>query len=97
MGALCSPVGEPHYFLRRSWRDLAEGVLPDRHVLDRAAPDRPVLIQAWAPVTPNIAVLNSAALREAGITSETPDKVAGVTIVKDAAGEPTGPSRRTGQ
>ena len=90
MWALCSPVGEPHYFLRRSWRDLAEGVLPDRHVLDRAAPDRPVLIQASAPVTPNIAVLNSAALREAGITSETPDKVAGVTIVKDAAGEPTG-------
>ncbi len=90
MWAICSPVGEPHYFLRRSWRDLAEGVLPDRHILDRAAPDRPVLIQAWAPVTPNIAVLNSAALHEAGINSDTPDKVCGVTIVKDKAGEPTG-------
>jgi hypothetical protein len=90
MWALCSPIGEPHYFLRRSWRDLAEGVLPDRHVLDRAAPDRPVLIQAWAPVTPNIAVLNSAALHEAGISSDTPDKVCGVTIHKDAQGEPTG-------
>ena len=90
MWALCSPVGEPHYFLRRSWRDLAEGVLPDRHALDRAAPDRPVLIQAWAPVTPNIAVLNSAALHEAGITADTPDKVCGVTIMKDETGQPTG-------
>lgn len=90
MWALCSPVGEPHYFLRRSWRDLAEGVLPDRHALDRAASDRPVLIQAWAPVTPNIAAMNSAALREAGITSATPDRVCGVTIRKDAHGEPTG-------
>ena len=25
-----SSVGEPHYFIRRSWRDLAEGRLPDR-------------------------------------------------------------------
>src|SRR5213593_1474492 len=29
---MATPVGEPHYFLRRSWRDLAEGMLPDRHV-----------------------------------------------------------------
>tara|TARA_R110000868_G_scaffold104450_2_gene287582 strand:- start:743 stop:2479 length:1737 start_codon:yes stop_codon:yes gene_type:complete len=88
--AICSPVGEPHYFIRRGWRDLAEGVLPDRYVLDRAAPDRPVIIQAWAPVTPNIAVLNSAALRAVGISSDTPDQVGGVRIVKDKHGEPTG-------
>ena len=35
---MATPIGEPHYFIRRSWRDLAEHVLPDRHVLDRAAP-----------------------------------------------------------
>ena len=25
---MTTPVGEPHYFIRRSWRDLAEGALP---------------------------------------------------------------------
>ena len=50
---MTTPVGEPHYFLRRSWRHLAEGALPDRHVLDRATREHPVFIQAWAPVIPN--------------------------------------------
>jgi predicted amidohydrolase YtcJ len=27
---MTTPVGEPHYFIRRSWRDLAEGCLPRR-------------------------------------------------------------------
>ena len=62
---MTTPVGEPHYFLRRSWRDLAEGRLPDRHVLDRAAPDHPVWIQAWAPVIPNVCAFNSAGLAQA--------------------------------
>ena len=43
---MTTPVGEPHYFLRRSYRDLAEGTLPDRTTLDRAAPRHPVFIQA---------------------------------------------------
>src|ERR1700681_4742264 len=30
---LCSPVGEPHFFHARSYRDLEEAVLPPRHVL----------------------------------------------------------------
>lgn len=38
---MTTPVGEPHYFVRRSWRDLAEGRLPDRRVLDRAAAEHP--------------------------------------------------------
>jgi predicted amidohydrolase YtcJ len=39
---MTAPVGEPHYFIRRSWRDLAEGCLraggPPGHpgVADRA-------------------------------------------------------------
>jgi hypothetical protein len=37
-----TPVGEPFYFIRRSWRDLAERCLPDRHVLDRTTTDHPV-------------------------------------------------------
>jgi len=87
---MTTPVGEPHYFLRRGWRDLAEGRLPDRHVLDRAAPDHPVWIQAWAPVIPNVIAFNTAGLAKLGITRETPDQVEHVWIEKDAAGDPTG-------
>jgi len=87
---MATPVGEPHYFLRRSWRDLAEGVLPDRHVLDAAAPDHPVLIQAWAPVTPNVAVMNTRALQLVGVDASTPAVVGKVTVERDDTGEPTG-------
>jgi hypothetical protein len=87
---MTTPVGEPHYFLRRSWRDLAEGRLPDRHVLDRATSAHPVLIQAWAPVTPNVCALNSAGLALLGVTRETPDRVDDVFVEKDGSGEPTG-------
>jgi hypothetical protein len=85
-----TPVGEPHYFIRRSWRDLAEGRLPDRHVLDRATADHPVFLQAFAPVTPNVCAFNSAGLRALGIGRDTPDRVENVRIEKDDRGEPTG-------
>jgi len=85
-----TPVGEPHYFLRRSYRDLEEGELPDRHVLDQATTDHPVMIQAWAPVIPNVCALNSAALAAVGITRDTPDRVENVWIEKDRQGQPTG-------
>jgi hypothetical protein len=87
---MTTPVGEAHYFIRRSYRDLAEGELPDRRVLDRAAPEHPVFIQAWAPVTPNVCAMNSLALRELGIDRTLPDVEDNVWIEKDAAGEPTG-------
>ncbi len=87
---MATPVGEPHYFIRRSYRDLVEGLLPDRHVLDRAAPDHPVWIQAWGPTTPNVCVFNSKALAELDINRTTPDRRSNVWIEKDAAGEPTG-------
>jgi len=86
----CTPVGEPWYFIRRSWRDLAERRLPDRTVLDRAAPDHPVMIQAWTPVTPNVVAFNSAALRALSITDFIPDRVCGVELEKDDAGRLTG-------
>lgn len=86
----CSPVGEPHYFMRRSWRDLDEGVLPTRHVLDEAAPAHPVWIQAWAPVNPNITVFNSRGLARINVTRNSPDVIGRVAIEKDDRGEPTG-------
>ena len=85
-----TPVGEPHYFLRRSYRDLEEGALPDRHVLDQATTAHPVMIQAWAPVIPNVCALNSAGLAALGITRDTPDRVENVWIEKDRQGQPTG-------
>ncbi len=87
---MTTPVGEPHYFLRRSYRDLAEGTLPDRTILDRAAPRHPVFIQAWAPVTPNLCAMNRMALERLGITRDTPDRVENMWIEKDGSGEPTG-------
>jgi predicted amidohydrolase YtcJ len=87
---MTTPVGEPHYFIRRSYRDLAERELPDRAVLDRAASRHPMLIQAWAPVTTNVCAMNTLALRQLGIGSALPDVVDNVRIEKDAAGEPTG-------
>jgi predicted amidohydrolase YtcJ len=87
---MTTPVGEPHYFLRRSYRDLAEGALPGRAVLDRATTRHPVMIQAWAPVIPNVCAFNSAGLARLEITRDSPDQVEHVWIEKDADGEPTG-------
>ena len=54
--------------------------------IDGAQPDVPVLL---TDVTGHQAVVNSAALRLAGITAQTPDPQGGV-IVRDAKGMPTG-------
>jgi predicted amidohydrolase YtcJ len=87
---MTTPVGEPHYFVRRSWRDLAEGVLPGRAELDEATTRHPVFIQAWAPVTPNVCAMNSAALERLGLDGATPLEQDGVHIERDGAGELTG-------
>jgi predicted amidohydrolase YtcJ len=69
---------------------LREHRFPTRQELDAAAPDRPVAVDgAYA------FVLNSAALRAAGITRHSTDPPGGA-IVKDAAGEPTGLLRSVG-
>ena len=87
---MTTPVGEPHFFVTRSWRDLAEGRLPDRQVLDRATTAHPVMIQAWAPMTPNAIAFNTAALRALDLDASTPARVGDVWIEKDASGQPTG-------
>ncbi len=92
---MTTPVGEAHYFIRRSWRDLREGRLPGREVLDRATDRHPVIIQAWAPTTPNVMALNTAGLARLGIGTDTPGQVGRVSIEKDAAGTPTGILRGT--
>ena len=87
---ITTPVGEPHFFIRRSYRDLAEGRLPDRHVLDRAAPGHPVQIAAWGPTTPNVCAFNTLGLRMLGLNDLAPDRVADVWIEKDEHGSLTG-------
>jgi len=67
----------------QSWQPC---VLPDRKLLDVAAPENPVFVSR---LDAHMAVANSIALRLAGITRETPDPPGG-TIVRDADGEPTG-------
>lgn len=85
-----TPVGEPWYFIRRSYRDLEERALPTRHVLDRASDRHPIAIMSWEPNIPNVVAFNSMALGQLGITKSTPDRVAGVSIEKDGDGQPTG-------
>jgi predicted amidohydrolase YtcJ len=64
---------------------IAEGRMPTRQELDAISPQNPVFI----PRGGHVAVVNSAALKLAGITKDTVDPKGGV-IVRDAHGEPTG-------
>jgi predicted amidohydrolase YtcJ len=70
----------------RGWWEyqLAEGRLPNRADLDAAAPDNPVSIPG-----PHYVIVNSLALKLAGVTRDTPDPQGG-QIYKDSNGEPTG-------
>ena len=70
----------------RGWWEyqLAEGRLPTRANLDAAAPNNPVSIPG-----PHYVIVNSLALKLAGVTRDTPDPQGG-QIYRDAAGEPTG-------
>jgi len=65
---------------------LAEGRLPVRAELDRACPERPVVLRT---VGKHGISANSAALAAAGITAATPDPPGG-RIERDESGEPTG-------
>ncbi|HYV27966.1 MAG TPA: amidohydrolase [Candidatus Eisenbacteria bacterium] len=84
------PEGEWVQIPRIDLTRLREGRLPTRADLDTAAPDRPVVFN-WQYGSRQIQVLNTAALRAAKITRETPEPAGGKTkILKDANGEPTG-------
>ncbi|QCO06528.1 amidohydrolase (plasmid) [Azospirillum argentinense] len=86
------PIGTPPFFFD-GVATLAEGRPPDRHELDRAAPDHPVYIPGlfgnWGK-PPGHSVLNSRALALNGITAATVPTCSGIEILKDADGEPTG-------
>ena len=86
------PMGAPPDKYVFEPAQLREGRFPDRHDLDRAAPDHPVFIRSpwgWWSRLPLPAVANSRALALAGITRDTPAPH-NIEIVRDAAGEPAG-------
>ncbi len=74
------------WILGHGWDQNLWGSWGNRHHLDAAAPDHPVYLTArslhagWA---------NSAALQQAGISSQTQDPPDG-RLLRDAAGQPTG-------
>jgi predicted amidohydrolase YtcJ len=70
---------------------MAEGRMPTRRDLDRAAPDRPVVLTRTCG---HIYATNSKALEAAGITRDTRPPVGGA-IDHEASGEPTGVLRET--
>ena len=86
-----SPAGSAITGMRRDDDGLAEGRLPDRHLLDRAVPDRPVFVVRYCG---HIAIANTIALEMAGIGPDTPDPEGGV-IDRDDHGVPTGVLRET--
>jgi len=69
---------------------LRERRFPTRAELDAAAPNNPVAVDGAYALS-----LNTAALKAAGITRDTPNPQGGA-IVKDASGEPTGLLRNVG-
>jgi predicted amidohydrolase YtcJ len=87
-----APLGDPPVYADVP-ANLAENRFPNRHDLDKVAPNNPVYIKpiwSWWNKPPVVSIANSAALRLAGISRDTPAPYAGITIEKDTAGEPTG-------
>ena len=79
---------EGAWLLGRGYNEalLREGRPPTRHDLDRAAPDRPIVLTRTCG---HIVAANSLALERAGVTASTAAPPGGV-IERDARGEPTG-------
>lgn len=88
-----TPQGE--WILGRGYDDnkLAERRHPNRHDLDRATTDHPVLIVNGSG---HLSAVNSLALQRAGVTRNTEDPEGG-HFVRDEHGEPTGVLHETAQ
>jgi predicted amidohydrolase YtcJ len=86
------PVGDPPFYFGGP-DVLAERRMPTRYELDGAAPDNPVWISGsfnnWGE-PPGYTALNSLALQKNSVTAATVPTCPGITIIKDANGEPTG-------
>lgn len=81
-------LGPGEWILGRGWDQelFTEKRWPTRYDIDEVAPKNPVIL--WR-ICGHIAVVNTLALRKAGIDKNTPDPPGGV-IDRDEKGEPTG-------
>lgn len=88
VSAFRSRLPDGAWLLGRGFNEaaMAEGRVPTRHDLDRAAPDQPVVLTRTCG---HIYAANSVALARAGIDASTAAPVGGV-IERDARGAPTG-------
>lgn len=80
-------AGGRGWIVGQGWNRHLLGGLPTRQVLDRVAPERPVLLES-ADI--HAVWLNGEALRRCGITRDTPDPPGGQIVRDPATGEPTG-------
>jgi predicted amidohydrolase YtcJ len=103
LAEMCRAVGEAAAVRRegewisgRGWDQdrWEERRLPTRHDLDAVSPYHPVYLQRNCN---HICVVNTAALRAAGITRETPDPTGGLIDRNPETGEPTGILREAAQ
>jgi predicted amidohydrolase YtcJ len=88
LGAHARTLPRGTWILEGNWDHEAwpSKALPTRRAIDAATPEHPVFVQR---LDGHMSLANSLALRLAGVTRETADPPGG-TIVRDAAGEPTG-------
>jgi len=86
--AAATPAGQWIQIPRVDVTRIRERRFPTRAELDAAAPQHPVVFN-WQYAARQVQVVNTAALRAANISRETPDPPGG-KIVKDADGEMTG-------
>lgn len=70
---------------------MAEGVLPDRDLLDRAVSDRPLLLYRYDG---HVAIANTAGLARGGVTASTAPPIGG-RIERNDSGRPTGVLKET--
>lgn len=92
--AQCVENAEPgEWITGGKWDASSLGGVPRREMLDTVAPENPVILMDTSAHSDWV---NSLALKEAGITRDTPNPEGGV-VEKDAAGHPTGILRENAQ
>lgn len=90
--AACVAEKQPgEWITGRAYEPAALGVTPTRQMLDRVAPENPVIL---TDVSIHSSWANSRALELAGVDRDTADPPGGI-IERDASGEPTGVLRES--
>jgi len=90
--AACAKTKKPgEWITGRSYDAASLGVTPHRTLLDKVAPNNPAI---FSDISGHSSWANSAALKLAGVTKDTPNPKGGI-IERDADGTPTGVFRES--